>query len=350
MPPAMASTDDGRAVQATTKDAGSQRLRRRGGNPLGEIIEQMMRQAGGQAPAPQPANPMDNPFGKVLQDMFGGGAQQPQSQRSRRRAYGDNPLGRSSSRWGAVVLARARGSRRRSSGSAAGDVNCGGSQEPGRRLFGKMCSRWLQQRDEYQKGMESIFDTFAGDGSAVDRPSARSPENAGPGGPRAGAGGDPAGSELKTFGRLNPLDTSEQLQPPCGHVLDRPDAIAAISRRIPSRPNGTPMATWRSAGQVISASSASGISPRREERRFFKRVNTAMALATRVATAPRWRELSRWRNTAVMSISFRVADDQAGGAGNSRRSGSLLVVMPLYKNRGGARSAHAFHLVRTMPI
>ena len=55
-------------------------------NPLGEIIEQMMRQggmAGGQAPqqrqAPDPANPLDNPFGKILQDMFGGGAaQQPQ--------------------------------------------------------------------------------------------------------------------------------------------------------------------------------------------------------------------------------------------------------------------------------
>ena len=44
-----------------------------GNNPLGEIIEQMMRQGGMQAPAPQPRqapqpqNPMDNPLGKVLQ-------------------------------------------------------------------------------------------------------------------------------------------------------------------------------------------------------------------------------------------------------------------------------------------
>ena len=34
----------------------------------------MMRQSGGQPQrqAPQPANPFDNPFGKILQDMFGG--------------------------------------------------------------------------------------------------------------------------------------------------------------------------------------------------------------------------------------------------------------------------------------
>src|SRR5262249_17250068 len=75
-----------------------------GGNPLGEIIEQMMRQAGGAAggPAPQqrqapaPANPFDNPFGKILQDMFGGGAagQQPQGQPSPGNASSDNPLGK----------------------------------------------------------------------------------------------------------------------------------------------------------------------------------------------------------------------------------------------------------------
>ena len=73
-----------------------------GNNPLGEIIEQMMRQGGGcrrrlrsQRQAPQPQNPMDNPLGKVLQDMFGGGAQQPQSQpQPAPNPYGDNPLGK----------------------------------------------------------------------------------------------------------------------------------------------------------------------------------------------------------------------------------------------------------------
>ncbi|CAH2402889.1 DUF937 domain-containing protein [Mesorhizobium escarrei] len=128
-----------------------------GSNPLGEIIEQMMRQAGGaQAPAPQQRQapqpgPMDNPFGKVLQDMFGG-TQQPQQTSS---PYGDNPLGK--------VLQ---------------DMFGGGAQQPQRQapqpqtnpsgrprnpfddLFGKMFEAGAQQRDDYQKGMESIFDQF----------------------------------------------------------------------------------------------------------------------------------------------------------------------------------------------
>lgn len=129
-----------------------------GGNPLGEIIEQMMRQAGGgaQAPAPQQhqapqPGPMDNPFGKMLQDMFGG-AQQPQQTPN---PYGDNPLGK--------VLQ---------------DMFGGGAQQPQREapqpqanpsgrprnpfddLFGKMFEAGAKQRDDYQKGVESIFDQF----------------------------------------------------------------------------------------------------------------------------------------------------------------------------------------------
>jgi hypothetical protein len=92
------------------------------GNPLQEIIEQMMRQGGGmgggqpqqrQAPpeqqgqAPgQSGDPFDNPFGKVLKDMFGGGAgQTEQPEQRQRRAddaqpgqsqnpFGDSPLGK----------------------------------------------------------------------------------------------------------------------------------------------------------------------------------------------------------------------------------------------------------------
>jgi hypothetical protein len=110
---------------------------------------------------------MDNPLGKVLQDMFGGGAQQPQQTQSRQAPdpYGDNPLGK--------VLQ---------------DMFGGGAQQPpqpqpqqpqapqqrqppqanpsGRPrnpfddLFGKMFETGAQQRDDYQKGMESIFDQF----------------------------------------------------------------------------------------------------------------------------------------------------------------------------------------------
>ncbi len=42
--------------------------------------------------SPPPQNPMDNPLGKVLQDMFGGGTPQPQSQpQPAPNPYGDNP-------------------------------------------------------------------------------------------------------------------------------------------------------------------------------------------------------------------------------------------------------------------
>src|SRR5690606_32834519 len=71
------------------------------GNPIGDIIEQMMRQGGSmmgggqpqRTPRAQPQTPFDNPFGKVLQDMFGGGAPAPEPQRPS-NPMGDNPLGR----------------------------------------------------------------------------------------------------------------------------------------------------------------------------------------------------------------------------------------------------------------
>jgi hypothetical protein len=167
-----------------------------GSNPLGEIIEQMMRQAGGQAPAPQPRqapqpqSPMDNPLGKVLQDMFGGGAQQPQSQPQQApNPYGDNPLGK-------VLQDMFGGGAQQPQqapnpygdnplGKVLQDMFGGGAQQsqpqprqappqapqpapnpsgrprnPFDDLFGKMFETGAQQRDDYQKGMESIFDQF----------------------------------------------------------------------------------------------------------------------------------------------------------------------------------------------
>ncbi|MER9764347.1 DUF937 domain-containing protein, partial [Mesorhizobium sp. M0138] len=100
MLPAIASMVMGGLFKQTTNQLTGGQMQAAGGfgggsNPLGEIIEQMMRQAGGGAqPAPQPApNPYgENPLGKVLQDMFGGGAQQPQSQPQQApNPYGDNP-------------------------------------------------------------------------------------------------------------------------------------------------------------------------------------------------------------------------------------------------------------------
>ncbi|TIX99525.1 MAG: DUF937 domain-containing protein, partial [Mesorhizobium sp.] len=80
MLPAVASMMMGGLFKQTTNQMQAAGGFGGGSNPLGEIIEQMMRQAGGGAQAPQQRQapgPMDNPLGKVLQDMFGGGTQQP---------------------------------------------------------------------------------------------------------------------------------------------------------------------------------------------------------------------------------------------------------------------------------
>ena len=109
---------------------------------------------------------MDNPFGKVLQDMFGGGAQQPQSQPQQTQSpYGDNPLGK--------IFEQMLGQGGGFGGAPAGqpapqqaqapqpETNPSGRpRNPFDDLFGKMFETGAQQRDDYQKGMESIFDQF----------------------------------------------------------------------------------------------------------------------------------------------------------------------------------------------
>lgn len=67
-----------------------------GDNIFGKVIEEMMRQSGGQRQAPQeqaaPVDPMaDNPLGKILEGMFGGGQAAPQQRQQ--NPMGDNPLG-----------------------------------------------------------------------------------------------------------------------------------------------------------------------------------------------------------------------------------------------------------------
>ncbi|RWB55393.1 DUF937 domain-containing protein [Mesorhizobium sp.] len=176
-----------------------------GSNPLGEIIEEMMRQAGGGAQAPQPApNPYgDNPLGKVLQDMFGGGTQQPQSQPQQTpNPYGDNPLGKvlqdmfgggaqqtqnqpqqTQSPYGDNPLGKMFEEMLRQGGGFGLPGGQPAPQQPQQRqpqqsepppqtnpsgrprnpfddIFGQMFETGAQQRDEYQKGMETIFDQF----------------------------------------------------------------------------------------------------------------------------------------------------------------------------------------------
>lgn len=142
-----------------------------GSNPLGDIIEQMMRQGGGilgggqpqQRQAPQPQNPFDNPFGKVLQDMFGGGAaqQQPQQRQAPQNPMGDNP-------WGKILEEMLGGGGQQSSAPQQRRAPQPEPQEnPSGRprnkyddIFGDMFETGRKQRDDYQKGVESIFEQF----------------------------------------------------------------------------------------------------------------------------------------------------------------------------------------------
>ncbi|MCP9232512.1 DUF937 domain-containing protein [Mesorhizobium sp. LMG 17147] len=190
MLPAIASMMMGGLFKQTTNQLGGQmHAAGSGGNPLGELIEQMMRQAGGgsQAPAPQPAAPTDNPLGKVLQDMFGGqqpqqtqspygdnplgkvlqdmfgGGQQPQSQpQQTQNPYGDNPLGKvlQDMFGGGAQQSQTRQAPQQPQAPQPQANPSGRPRNPFDDLFGKMFETGAQQRDDYQKGMESIFDQF----------------------------------------------------------------------------------------------------------------------------------------------------------------------------------------------
>ncbi|WP_376701917.1 DUF937 domain-containing protein [Mesorhizobium sp. ISC25] len=191
MLPAIASMMMGGLFKQTTNQLGGQmHAAGGGGNPLGELIEQMMRQAGGgsQAPAPQPAGPTDNPLGKVLQDMFGGaqqpqqtqspygdnplgkvlqdmfgGGQQPQSQpQQTQNPYGDNPLGKvlQDMFGGGAPQSQPRQAPQQPQAPQPQAYPSGRPRNPFDDLFGKMFETGAQQRDDYQKGMESIFDQF----------------------------------------------------------------------------------------------------------------------------------------------------------------------------------------------
>ena len=213
MLPAIASMVMGGLFKQTTSQMQAAGGFGGGNNPLGEIIEQMMRQGGGmQAPAPQQRqappspNPMDNPLGKVLQDMFGGGTPQPQPapnpygdnplrnvlqdmfgggtpQRQGRAQpqpqqtqspYGDNPLGKI---FEEMLRGGGGGGFGMPDGQPAPQPQApqqrqapqpqanpsGRPRNPFDDIFGKMFETGAQQRDDYQKGVETIFDQFKRD-------------------------------------------------------------------------------------------------------------------------------------------------------------------------------------------
>ena len=140
------------------------------GNPLQQIIEQMMKQGGGfgmpqqQAPrqeAPQ-TNPFDNPLGKILEGMFGGGAAQPQQRQAPQSPYGDNPLGRIFEEMMGGGRRQAEPAQQPRANPKAGPKTnpSGRARTPYDDLFGDMFEAGAKTRDDYQKNMESVFDQF----------------------------------------------------------------------------------------------------------------------------------------------------------------------------------------------
>ncbi len=136
-----------------------------GDNPLGQIIGEMMKQMGGAQAAPGRSVPQGgNPFGKILSDMFGGGQASPQApkqtQDPAQNPFADNP-------WGKILTDMLGGAAQDASGQkprkqprqpqAASEEK---PQNPYGDLFGQMFETGAKQRDDYQKGMESVFDQF----------------------------------------------------------------------------------------------------------------------------------------------------------------------------------------------
>ena len=163
MLPVLASMIMGGLFKQTTGQLGG------GGNPLQDIIAQMMKQGGGfgqaQPAQPQqevtPPSPFDNPFGKILEGMFGGSAgsqSQAQPQAAPQNPFGDNPIGRI---FGEMLGAGQKQAAPEAKPQVKPQTNPGGrARTPYDDLFGNMLEAGARSRDDYQKGMESIFDQF----------------------------------------------------------------------------------------------------------------------------------------------------------------------------------------------
>ncbi|MBX3598668.1 MAG: DUF937 domain-containing protein [Rhizobiaceae bacterium] len=150
-------------------------------NPLGDLIDQMMRQSGAkQAPAPQQQSE-ENPFGRMLEDLFGGGNQS--------RSPAENPRGKNPLedilgqilRGGQPQSPQPNQQTQTPGGNPWGDVLDqilrGGQAEPAREdqerrrppsrsgnpleeIFGKMLEPGKQMGETYQQGIDSIFEQY----------------------------------------------------------------------------------------------------------------------------------------------------------------------------------------------
>ena len=132
-------------------------------NPVGAILAEMMRQSGalmGGKPPPQQPDPMANPFGKMMQDMFGGGAQSTAREKAKEASarnpfdpLGQNPFGK--------MIEDMMGAWEPKPEPEPEPANPSGRpRTPWDDLFGEMFETGARQRDEVQKNMETIVGEF----------------------------------------------------------------------------------------------------------------------------------------------------------------------------------------------
>lgn len=121
------------------------------GNVFGQVIEQMMAGGNASGSVQRNPNPMDNPLGKVLEQMFGGSAQSAPTKTPSPFDPADNP-------WGKIF----------------NDMMGGAAQQPAPEpqrqkapyedLFGEMfeSGRKSQEKfqDQYHQSMEKVFDQY----------------------------------------------------------------------------------------------------------------------------------------------------------------------------------------------
>ncbi|MEO0543606.1 MAG: DUF937 domain-containing protein [Pseudomonadota bacterium] len=130
------------------------------GNMFGQIVEQMMKQGldnmgtGGGSRAPRNSNPMDNPLGKILEQMFGnGGPVAPDEENDRGRI--PNPMNPDNNPLGKMFRDMMEQTQQ-----AEPKPQSKPKQNPYGELFGDIFETGRRQQETYQQSMEQIFDQY----------------------------------------------------------------------------------------------------------------------------------------------------------------------------------------------
>ncbi|RFC67052.1 MULTISPECIES: DUF937 domain-containing protein [Mesorhizobium] len=168
-------------------------------NPLGDLIDQMMRQGGAQprsTPQPQQTQGGDNPFGKMLEEILGGAQSQTPGGRDTQtnNPLGNNPLGEilgqilrggqpqnsqpqtnprtrrsapqptpdssSNNPWGDILGQILQGQQPDADSQPTPRPTTTRSNNPLEDIFGKMVEPGKQMSDDYQKGIGNIFEQY----------------------------------------------------------------------------------------------------------------------------------------------------------------------------------------------